>query len=213
MPTRPRASGQGETSWARRRTHQGRRAGARTGFTLLEVSLVIVLMLLLGAVVIVSMEGAMRQTQVDESVWRMESLVRTVRAQAAISGRRFRLRFEGDTAQPVVLIERDGLNQPNVFEPYQEWWTRQAQLEQGARVVGCELLGASSPVEVEVGSDSEKQLPSITFCPDGGCDSARIVMAATRQDKVRYYEITVNGVDGTIRSRPMEPEELEAKAE
>ncbi len=189
----------------------GRWRTARS-FTLLELLLAVTLLVLLAGMVIGSFYGTLEATRIEESTTRICSLLRTARAEAALTGRRLRLGFDADARTPLLSIEPDPLAEPNTFRPYPRWWVDQARLAGGVRVIACELTGASAYADLAAdlgGSEGgdEPALAVITFTPDGGSDSARIVLASEDQDNPWAVEITLNGADGTIQTRPLDTEE------
>ena len=89
----------------------------------------------------------------------------------------------------------------------------QARLPEGIRVACCVRTGLSvcPPLEApaESGQDSQEPLETLNFDPGGGSDSARIVLVEADADEEHTWsrEILLNGVDGTIRVRPPDPDQ------
>ncbi len=183
---------------------------ARPAFTLLEMVLAIVLVALLAGVAVGVFWGTLEKAEIDAGAERIGALLRSIRAEAALTGRRFRLTFDADTSRPIVTIERDGLGQPGVFTPYQAWWINRARLADGVAVVSCERTGDSALDETgDYAAETGRQedLDEITFHPDGSSDSARIVLATNDEERHWSAEITLNGIDGTITTREIDIEE------
>jgi len=114
----------------------GRRHHATgTGFTLIELVLTVVLLLLLAGAAVFNFNSAQRGAQLEEGAGQVESLFRFARAQAAGTGRRVLVRFGSEmpgaaaadstnaVAEPPgiqVLWEPDPLTEPGKFVPLPE---------------------------------------------------------------------------------------------
>lgn len=114
----------------------GRRHHATgTGFTLIELVLTVVLLLLLAGAAVFNFNSAQRGAQLEEGAGQVESLFRFARAQAAGTGRRVLVRFgsempgaaAADSTNAVtepsgiqVLWEPDPLTEPGQFVPLPE---------------------------------------------------------------------------------------------
>lgn len=114
----------------------GRRHHATgTGFTLIELVLTVVLLLLLAGAAVFNFNSAQRGAQLEEGAGQVESLFRFARAQAAGTGRRVLVRFGSEmpgaaaadstnaVAEPSgiqVLWEPDPLTEPGKFVPLPE---------------------------------------------------------------------------------------------
>jgi prepilin-type N-terminal cleavage/methylation domain-containing protein len=186
--------------------------GPARGFTLLELVLALALVLLLALLAIGSFQGVTEESRMQASADRLGGLLRACRAEAALSARRLRLTFDESGARFTVLIERDPLSSPGVFDPYDVWWTRQGQLAGAVRVAVCELTGGDADVGVMMGpaqdpSQGKPVLSGVTFYPDGSSDSARILLTSDDPDRPWTWEICLNGVDGTVSMRPVDTSE------
>jgi len=174
---------------------------------------VLALLALLAGLAVAVFGPTLGRTRVRDSAARLAALLRAARAEAAITGRRLRLSFDEQTGQPTVSIEPEPLEEPGSFRPYQAWWVRSARLPEGLSVVSCELLGASALTDEQIlqggqtDQEDQSQLAEVTFYPDGGSDSARILLAEDTEDQPWAAEITLNGVDGTIQVREVDTEE------
>ena len=199
----------------KRRSDQTLTAARATGagFTLLEMILAMVLVVLLASLAVGSLFGTLASTRTKEHSSRIASLLRAARAEAANTACRLRLSFDPETTQPLLGIERDALGDPGVFEPLDTWWVRLATLSHGVRILLCERTGASDFVEVGAettgGGDDEAELAEVTFYPDGSSDSVRIVLGNDDEDRPWMVEVTLNGVDGSIKTRQIDEEEAE----
>ena len=95
----------------------------RSGFTLVEILLTTVLLLLLLGAVIFNFSNLQRGAGLDEGATQLEALIRYARAQAASTGRRVRIAFEEDVGDGLsvplgnlqVQWEPEPLNAPGIF--------------------------------------------------------------------------------------------------
>ena len=187
------------------RIAQGARAAG--AFTLVEILLTLVIMVLIAGTVILSLGGTLQTARTRECAVRMAALLRAARAEAANAGRRFRLSFDSTSGQPGLTVERDPLGAPNVFEAFNTAWAEDARLEVGVRLASFRKLGdsaiqAADPFAIQAGEQPEAE---IMFLPDGSSDSARLVLASEDDNHPWAVEITLNGVDGTVTTRDMDP--------
>jgi len=176
----------------------------------MELVLVLLLMTILAGLAIAVFGGSLEATQVRESAERMTLLLRTARAEAANEGLRLRLAFDTETGQPALTVQPDPLGEPGTFTPYEGWWVEASQLQAGVYVARCDLTGPDAYYETP--PDEDETLAQINFYPDGTSDSARILLARDGGEGVWAVEIILNGIDGTITQRPLDPEENEKDA-
>jgi prepilin-type N-terminal cleavage/methylation domain-containing protein len=205
------------------------------GFSLVELLLTLVLILCLAAASVFTFTALYRSANLDEGYDRFQSLIRFAQAEAATTGRKVRLQFvpveatestNTDEERPElrrieVTWEADLLNAPGVFQSYtNKSWSEEMVNE----LVGVEKVqsiqspniqgdAGSSPTftESEAGSFSEayatRDFPSVTFYPDGSCDSAEIVLASRNPEDERRVEVRLTGILGSVSSRTISGEE------
>ncbi len=95
----------------------------QAGFTLLEVSLVVALLLLLSAIVVPEFAGRLKREELPGSARQLRSLLSLVRSNAQFDGKRYRIRFPeereqdaiGQDRQPIVEREDDPIHRPEEF--------------------------------------------------------------------------------------------------
>lgn len=201
---------------ARRPADRGRRVCAprgqdarRGGFTLMELILVLLLASILAGLAIAAFHGSLESVQARDSAERIVLLLRTASAEAANIGKRLRLAFDAQTGQPFLTVQADPLNDPTTFTPYHGWWVDASRLQAGVYVARCELTGPDAFYEPDTDPDA---LAAVNFYFDGTSDSARILLARRGDENVWAIEIVLNGVDGTITQRRLDPEENEQDA-
>jgi hypothetical protein len=122
-----------------------------------------------------------------------------------------------------VTWEADFLNAPGVFEDYtNKAWSeemvneivgvekvRSIQPDGAANVSELAPIGEETAVasrEIAETEDAQAEaygteFPSITFYPDGSCDSAEIVLASRNEEDHRRLEVRLSGILGSVSSR------------
>lgn len=204
------------------RTHN--RAG---GFSLVEILLTLVLFLALAAATVFTFTAIYQTANLDEGYDRFQSLIRFAQAEAATTGRKVRLEFVPVETEEIgselreirVLWESDFLNAPGVFETYtNKAWSEDivnelVTFEQVKPLEGPMLAGtvATPAGDTGVGETAEALFetqanPSITFYPDGSCDSAEVVVASRNTEDDRRLAVRLSGILGSVSSRPISSE-------
>lgn len=120
---------------AYRPRHSGRfsRAGRnplRRGFTLLEVSLVLGILVLLAALAMPNLIGEIEARRLRVSAVQMRALLELVRHNAQFDGKRYRIRFPeedeldpiGGDRQPIIEREDDPLEEPDEWKVVTNPW-------------------------------------------------------------------------------------------
>ena len=201
------------------------------GFSLVELLLTLVLILCLAAASVFTFTAIYKSANLDEGSDRFQSLIRFAQAEAATTGRKVRLQFVPEesasleTAKELRTIkvtwEADLLNAPGVFQEYtNKAWSEgivnelvgvtkvAAVSDSGATLLAQNPVFPGNGAEEYVGSES---FPSITFYPDGTCDSAEVVLASRNGDDARRLAVRLGGMLGTVTTRTMSATEAEAK--
>ncbi|MBN2508409.1 MAG: hypothetical protein JXQ71_17155 [Verrucomicrobia bacterium] len=202
-----------------------RRQRAGQGFTLLELLLATLLLMLLFGAVVFHFDVLQRGTGLDEAALQMEGLLHFARAHAAQTGRRVQIAFEEPVTEDFLLAlgglavrwEPDPLDAPGVFKPLPQ------AVDYVARVTEAVMIESVHPLDVNgrernadamadggddvafVFEDSFPVTPPITFYPDGSSDSARIVVTPWDFDDPRRIELKLVGITGSVRRRILEP--------
>jgi Tfp pilus assembly protein FimT len=198
-----------------------------SGFSLVELLLTLVLILCLAAASVFTFTAIYRSANLDEGSDRFQSLIRFAQAEAATTGRKVRLQFVPPGDEPIdsaselraikVTWEADLLNAPGVFQEYtNKAWSEEIVNE----LVGIEKVQAiqspntpaapESPVDLltvpETGeiAATEEDFPSVTFYPDGSCDSAEIVLASRNSDDQRRLAVRLTGLLGSVSTRTLD---------
>jgi len=190
----------------------------RLGFTLFELILAAAIFALVSGSIILAVGGWYREQSVDECARRVEAILRLARAEACGRSRRIRLAFDAETLAPAILWEPEPLAEPGRFVPHFGQWAHDLPTEE-LQFLSCRRTGASA-VKLLTYSDAEEPasaegepLESVTFLPDGSCDSAVIEMTALDGLDPRVGRIEIDGVTGTVTLRILTPLEQEEQEE
>jgi Tfp pilus assembly protein FimT len=129
-----------------------------------------------------------------------------------------------DLRQIKVTWEADFLHEPGVFQEYtNKAWSEETvnELVGVAKVQPIQSPNsvgkpADSASETAIDTESEmsdeewyaeemggNEFPSITFYPDGSCDSAEIVLASRNVEDERRMAVRLSGILGSISSHPV----------
>lgn len=135
-----------------------RRNKTRSGYTLIEVVLVVGLLMVISALTIPNFVRRYRREALPGSARQLRSLITLVRANAAFDGKRFRIRFPktgeadplGGDRQPLIEREDDPIGLPDEFHLVTAPWA-----------VGETLLGEVWCPEVRPGRPTVEGLRSL----------------------------------------------------
>jgi len=196
------------------------------GFSLVELLLTLVLILCLAAASVFTFTAIYQSANLDEGSDRFQSLIRFAQAEASTTGRKVRLQFvpaasvemdsESELRTIKVTWEADLLNAPGVFQEYTNKAWSEAIVNE---LVGVEKVQPiqspnSAPENYLVASTEtaddvmlEEEFPSITFYPDGSCDSAEIVLASRNSDDERRLAVRLSGLLGSVSTRTLDSTE------
>jgi Tfp pilus assembly protein FimT len=175
--------------------------------------LALTLLVLLAGLSVMAL-GAWRGSRVlEDGAGRIESALRMARAEAANQGRRVRLTFQKDGAQPEVEWEADPLTKPGEFAAMTACTWQDYIAMDGVRVERCDLVGPStqrpSDWGAELQAEVDEETMTIIFQPDGSSDSATIELSALAAGDPRRAVINLNGRIGTITVEIMSASETE----
>lgn len=196
----------------------------RSGFTLVEILLTTVLLLLLLGAVIFNFSNLQRGAQLDEGATQLEALIRYARAQAASTGRQVRIAFEEDVGDGLsvplgnlqVQWEPEPLNAPGIFASLPE---AAGFVRSITELVNVEFVRALEPdvdetgTTVGTGSTGATNetvwitFPAVTFYPDGSSDSTEITLASRSEEDGRRLILRLMGMTGSIRRKVQAAEE------
>jgi len=187
-----------------------------SGFTLIEVCLTLTVLALLMGILVVSLPALGTSQLLEEGAGRFETVVHMARADAASLGRKLRLSFDSDedgAGKISLLWETDPLTEPRVFSPYTAC-TWEHHVPNGlVQVTGCTLrgtqaFGRAEMLQSDEASDDVAELETVTFYPDGSCDSAYITLVAADAEDPRTAVIEIEGLSGLVTRRILTPDEL-----
>ena len=192
--------------------------GSGEGFTLVEVLLALVLVMILLGAMVFSFSNLQQGAQLDEGVAQVEHLLKFARAHAANIGRQVQLRTEEEydldfyipSGNLLLDWEPDPLGQPGSLEKVTE---AESFLQSINELVQIETVRVVDPVNPDspappaegspgdpegVGS-SATALSAVTFYPDGSSDSAEIILSSRSAEDPRRMAIRLSGITGSIR--------------
>lgn len=203
------------------------RRGQR-GYSLVELLLTLSLLLLFTGLAVVSLDPLNQRSGVTEGAIRFETLLRYARAEAEHSGKRVRLNFVQDTnqfetaAQIVTnTVDSASLNhveltwEPNPItapDVFQTLVTIQWGVDQANEMVAVSAVKLIDNTETQPASDDQTPPadetlptdalpglpPSITFNPNGSCDSAEITLADRAGREDHNVVLRLEGFTGSI---------------
>jgi prepilin-type N-terminal cleavage/methylation domain-containing protein len=195
-----------------------RHPGAGRGFTLIEVLLALVLVMMFLGALVFSFSSGQQGAELDEGAAQVENLLRFARAHAANVGRQVQLRLEVDDLfdfdmPPGNLLlrwEPDPLGQPGTLETVAEAGSLLQSVNdlvqvEVVKVLDADGVDALEPGEMESTGSAEpvesvvSALSSLAFYPDGSSDSAEIVLCSRSREDARRVVIQLSGITGSIR--------------
>ncbi len=201
---------------------------ARAGFTLVELLLVTVLLLLIMSAVVLNFEAVGASADFDEGLDRLQTLIRFARAEATITGRTVRLEFVPDpdpaTWPPAVRVRLvcESEDLPGRFVEVSGARAKQlVSLEvdgllsiETVRRLGLRPLSVNESADLAgAGDDADRlyatfdgmdgngiALESLSFYPDGSAEDVEIEVAARDPHDRRRAIVRVSGVTGHVVS-------------
>lgn len=198
----------------------------RSGYTLVELLLAIVLVLALLGAVVFNFSSVNRTAQLDEGATQVEALFRFARAHAASTGKQVRILFpeaeSGDNAELLaaeapgatvrVTSELDPIGAPGVFTdvPAAANYVasisdlvsiQQVQAGEAAAENPAEAIKPAAEPSGEAAAAEAPRSPfsSVTFYPDGTGDSVELVLISRSDEDARRVSMRVTGLTGSIR--------------
>ncbi len=185
----------------------------RQAFTLVEVILAVAIIGLLSGTFILGLGTWYQREAIDDGARRVESILRVARAEACSQGRRFRMAFDSSReAARVFFWEPRPLAEPGRFIPYYGAWANALPTDL-LTFIQCRRTGDSARKLLTYNDADEPVSPdglplqSLTFMPDGSCDSAIIEVVAADGLDDRVGRIEINGLTGSISLRMLTPTE------
>lgn len=157
------------------------------------------------AALLLNFTGLIESRLLDEGAMKFEGMLRLARADAANQGKRIRITVNTDDGTYRVEWEGDPLGKPGEYEEYKSaTWTAYLPTDMVHIVrIGPPVTGGAPPDAVPPSSGS------ITFEPDGSCESMQIELAPARNDDGRRAIIDVEGVTGSIHRTLLTPSEAQ----
>jgi prepilin-type N-terminal cleavage/methylation domain-containing protein len=204
-------------------------------FTLLESLLVIAMLVILAAMAMPLLDRQLQQRELIASAEQLRALCYQTSAEAKLRGRRLRIEFirppatihqptdeDGepiDNAESViaataarVLIEREPLDAPGVFEPLEVDWARWSApgrvqihaVEVAEPLITPESIGRASSSfnhESTGGEQESSQLPVIVMAANGQCLVGDVTITF-RNARYDGYVVNLRGATGLATIEP-----------
>jgi general secretion pathway protein H len=147
----------------KQRSDRGDSPGARSGFTLLEVLIVIALIGVFTALFVVNYDSMLRQSEADAVETTFWRAVREARTRALLERHPQALRFDQKAAE--FVVEEPGETRGLVFAIPRENWAPDTKLE-----VKLQKRVPPSQFTLVQGELIElREIPAVGFFPDGTC--------------------------------------------
>ena len=210
-------------------------AGAfNRGFTLLEILLVLVLLLLFFGAAVFEFDSMGRGASLSDGANRLESLFRFARSEAERTGRKIRIRFTtpddlaladdpllqavptSNASGPIAEWELDPLEQPGQFArlPHSVHFTDGVdnlviiesveRTDPDSRLASQLFANAAIPDSGERAAFGPEEPPTVFFYPDGSCDSVKVHLADRNQDNPNKAYVELIGLTGTVHREIIE---------
>jgi type II secretory pathway pseudopilin PulG len=206
---------------------------AGAGFTLVELLLAVVLVLLLIGAMVFNFSGLQRGAALEEGARQVEALLRFARAESANCGKPIQLIVPvgdaGGTSNSTsglhLVWEPDPIASPGTFVTMPGAGEFLRGLNDLIRVERVRLgpppqieressdpaTSAVPPGSAAGGASTDRDGPDaaeviVNFYPDGSSDSAELLLASSSTEDLRKIVIQLMGVTGTVRRRRLEPE-------
>lgn len=175
-------------------------------FTLVELTVVIVVIVIVAGLAAPQMLGAFGSAQLRDSARRLSTAARYARDFAATRRRACRIVFEADGSGWQLQMQTKPTTDPALFEPMQTGPIKPSKLPTNVKLARLDV------------ATSERALPgrnnrAIVFEPSGQADAAIIAIT----DGKRTWSLVISGldgratlVDGIVEQPPVEREDLDA---
>jgi len=166
------------------------RTGARTGFTLFELVLVILVVTIAVSIVMPSFSGTLATVATRSSARRLMALSRRARAQAVAEGIRHRVNFDFDERQFWLTAESAPLSEPGVYREIEADWGQRLEVPDKVTLRRVVMIVEEEREELESGETH------VTFSPDGTACDCEVVFEAA--DGFRCV-VAIRGLTGRVR--------------
>jgi len=180
------------------------------GFTLLELVLAIVLLMLLSGAIVFSFTNLQKRTQLDEGVRRLITVVRYAKAHAATTGRPMQFQLVQGTNDVLndtgiqVLWESDPANKPGELTDLRETLP---MVEAVNDLVKCQLPEPPRP-DSGLESMDDTVLKRFVLHPDGSADPGRLIVTSRDGEDDRRFLFEIIGITGELKRRELNTNEF-----
>ena len=184
------------------------REARSTGFTLLELILAIVLLMLLSGAIVFSFSNLQKRTQLDEGVNRLITVVRYAKAHAATAGRPMQFQLvqgtnERNETSIRVLWEPDPKEQPGELADLRETLP---MVEAVNDLVKCQR---PDPPKQNAEQIEDTILKRFVLHPDGSADPGKLIVTSRDGEDQRRFLFEIIGITGELKKRELNTNEFE----
>jgi type II secretory pathway pseudopilin PulG len=185
-------------------------------FTLLELLLVMVILIVLAGIVWPNLGRTTSRAKLEHSVRQLAELMKLGRAEAMSTGKSYRCRFDVGGMKAMIEEETNPQKQPGVYETIPAGW---GQVDLGADNIKC-LSILFDPWESQLKEEEAKILepeneaeknglgPPIMFYPDGTSDTVSILLGDQND---RNFTLKINGLTGHIQIEDGNTQDVQQK--
>ena len=175
-----------------------------TGFTLIEILVVIVMLSVLSGGVMLSVHRSRDEAAVKDAARRISDMISYCHSMAVFEARAFRLYFEPEKGRCGVFYEADPLNQPGSFAPYRHSGFALRRIPEGVYFKDVRLLKQDYlESSWDSGSSATEEWAGtyIEFRPDGTSEDTLIVLAsvAASEEREEIYTLVLSGLTSQLR--------------
>lgn len=180
------------------------------GFTLLELVLAIVLLMLLSGAIVFSFTNLQKRTQLDEGVNRLITVVRYAKAHAATAGRPMQFQLVQGTNDLLndssirVFWEPDPTDNPGQLADLRETLP---MIEALNDLVKCQLPDPPSP-NAELETVDDTVLKRFVLHPDGSADPGKLIVTSRDGEDDRRFLFEIIGITGELKKRELNTNEF-----
>jgi prepilin-type N-terminal cleavage/methylation domain-containing protein len=173
------------------------------GFTLIEVSLVLVILVVIGALIAPQMEGAFNRSRLRNGGEVIRSALARTRLRAMETGQThiFRCQLKGGEFQilsiPEVMASGGQTTNPTgaVIEPNADWRLDFTRLPGGVTFAKLDAAPSQQVVAMFSTLQNSAWAGPVVFSPDGTSTDATVLLVNENQNTIR---VTLRGMTGTV---------------
>ena len=180
-------------------------------FTLIEVLLCVVLIMLLTSTVVFNFYTLNNRSRIVESTYQVEGLIKFAKAQAANTGRNVQLDLN-EGATNIITWEPNPLEKPGEYVEFNEFSWENTDFTNYVEIKNIYSIDIDENNIVGNESTNTDLIKPIKFYPDGTCDSTKLVIISKETTNYRSI-INILGYIGEVSHKVISEEDSEEKNE